>query len=414
MATRDHALDLPLTFPKDVRTSMKLILKNVTKLTLPKSKRELIVFDDDIGGFGIRIRKSGSRSWIYQYDIAGRTRRITLGHVSAIDPAKARQIASELHAKVRLGHDPASDRAESRARADETFGACVRLFLAWQRGRVKDFRNIERHLVRNLAALHNLPLAKIDQRTLAAQLTRISTRGSPIQANRTRASLSRFFSWACGEGLAENNPAVLCNRNPEKSRERVLTLDELKQIWTALPDSDYGAILKILILTGQRAAEISDLQWSEIDLERNLISLPASRTKNKRPHRVPISDIVRAILEARPQNGREFVFGVGQERGFSGWSRAKSALDKAVKIPSWRVHDIRRTTASGMAEMGIQPWIVESVLNHVSGFKAGIAGVYNKSSHEAEKAIALQRWSEHVAAIVEGRKSKVTRLRGVS
>src|SRR5262245_28163516 len=100
---------------------MKLILKNLPKFNLPRNKRELIAFDDDIGGFGIRLRKSGSRSWIYQYDIAGRTRRITLGNVSAIDPAKARQIASELHAKVRLGQDPASDRAESRARADETF-----------------------------------------------------------------------------------------------------------------------------------------------------------------------------------------------------------------------------------------------------------------------------------------------------
>jgi integrase len=394
---------------------MKLLLKNLPKLNLPRGRSEAIYFDDDIGGFGIRLRKSGSRSWIYQYDIAGRTRRITLGNVSAIDPAKARQIASELHAKVRLGQDPASDRAESRARADETFGACVRLFLAWQRGRVKDFRNIERHLVRNLAALHSLPLAKIDQRTLAAQLARISTRGSPIQANRTRASLSKFFSWACGEGLAENNPVALCNRNPEKSRDRVLSRNELKQIWAALPDSDYGDIVRLLVLTGQRASEISDLKWSsEIDCERGLISLPPSRTKNRRRHTIPMSDMVRAILEARPQNGRDFVFGVGQERGFSGWSRAKSALDEAVKIPSWRIHDIRRSVATGMNEIGIPPWIVEAVLNHVSGHKGGIAGVYNKAPHEAEKAHALTRWAEHVAAIVKGHKSKVTPLRGVS
>ena len=394
---------------------MKLTLKTVAKLNLPKNKRELIAFDDDIGGFGIRIRKSGSRSWIFQYDIGGRTRRMTLGNVSAMDPAKARQIAGELHAKVRLGQDPASDRAESRARADETFGACVRLFLAWQRGRVKDFRNVERHLVRNLATLHNLPLAKIDHRTLAAQLARIGTRGSPIQANRTRASLSKFYNWACGEGLAESNPAALCNRNPEKSRDRVLTPGELKQIWAALPDSDYGAILKILILTGQRAAEISDLQWPEIDFERKLVSLPASRTKNKRAHRIPMSDMVRAILKAHPQNGRDFVFGVGQQRGFSGWSRAKANLDEVVQIPAWRVHDIRRSTATGMAEIGIQPHIIEAVLNHVSGHKGGVAGIYNRAAYEAEKATALNRWAEHVAAVVEGRKSKVTPLqRGVS
>src|SRR5215475_3688619 len=259
---------------------MKLTLKNLPS-NLPRGRSEAIHFDDHIPGFGIRLRKSGARSWIYQYDIVGRTRRITLGNVSAIDIAQARRIASELHAKVRLGQDPATDRAESRARADETFGACVESFLTWQRGRVKDIRNVERHLMRNLAALHNLPLAKIDQRTLAAQLARINTRGSPIQANRTRASLSKFYNWACGEGLVENNPAAFCNRNPERSRDRVLSRQELKQIWAALPDSDYGAIVKLLILTGQRAAEISDLQWSEIDLKRGLISLPPSRTKNR-------------------------------------------------------------------------------------------------------------------------------------
>ncbi|HET9246570.1 MAG TPA: tyrosine-type recombinase/integrase, partial [Xanthobacteraceae bacterium] len=343
----------------------KLTKTTVAALTLPRRKRELLVFDDDLPGFGVRLREGGSKTWIFQYKLGSKHRRISLGHVSALDPAAAREQASKLHAQVRLGLDPAGLRAESRARADETFGACIRLFLAWQRGRVKSFRDVERHLVRNLAALHNLPLAKIDQRTIAAQLTRISARGSPVQANRTRASLSKFFSWACGEGLAENNPAALCNRNPEKSRDRVLSRNELKQIWAALPESDYGAIVKLLVLTGQRATEISDLQWSEIDGERGVISLPPSRTKNRRRHVVPMSDMVRAILEARPRNGRDHVFGVGQKRGFTGWSRAKNALDEVVKIPSWRVHDIRRSTATGMAEIGIQPWIIESILNHV-------------------------------------------------
>jgi hypothetical protein len=155
---------------------MKLLLKNIAKLTLPKRKRESIVFDDDLSGFGLRLREGGSRVWIYQYKVGNKHRRITFGKFPAIDPTKARQIAGELHAKVRLGLDPASERAESRARADETFGACIRLFLAWQRGRVKSFRDVERHLVRNLAALHNLPLAKIDQRTIAGQLARISAR----------------------------------------------------------------------------------------------------------------------------------------------------------------------------------------------------------------------------------------------
>jgi len=391
----------------------KLTKTTVAALTLPRRKSELLVFDADLPGFGVRLREGGSKTWVFQYKLGSKHRRITLGRVSALEPAAAREQASKLHAQVRLGQDPAGARAESRARADETFGACIRLFLGWQRGRVKSFRDIERHLVRNLAALHNLPLAKVDQRTIAAQLAHISARGSPIQANRTRASLSKFFSWACGEGLAENNPAALTNKNPEESRDRVLSHKELKQIWAALPDGDYGVIIKLLILTGQRASEISDLKWDEVDFESDVISLSASRTKNKRPHRIPISNMVRSILEAHPRTSRDHVFGVGDQRGFSGWSRAKTNLDETVRIPSWRIHDIRRSAATHMGDIGIQPHIIEAVLNHVSGHKGGVAGIYNRAAYESEKATALSRWAERVAAIVEGRESSVTPLRRV-
>ena len=126
-----------------------------------------------------------------------------------------------------------------------------------------------------------------------------------------------------------------------------------------------------------------------------------------------MSYMVRSILEARPQNGREFVFGVGQKRGFTGWSRAKANLDEVVKIPNWRIHDLRRVCSTGMNEIGIPPWIVEAVLNHLSG-QSTVSRTYNRALFEAEKATALNRWASHVAAIVEGRDSNVTSLRGVS
>src|SRR5215472_5590812 len=141
----------------------KLAKTTVAALTLPRRKSELLVFDADLPGFGVRLREGGSKTWIFQYKLGSKHRRITLGRVSALEPAAAREQASKLHAQVRLGQDPAGLRAESRARANETFGACIRLFLTWQRERVKTFRDVERHLVRNLAALHNLPLTKIDQ-----------------------------------------------------------------------------------------------------------------------------------------------------------------------------------------------------------------------------------------------------------
>src|SRR5215831_1798002 len=148
----------------------KLTKTTVAKLTLPRRKSELLTFDADLPGFGVRLREGGSKTWIFQYKLGNKRLRITLGHVSALEPQTAREQAAKLHAQVRLGQDPAGIKAESRAHADETFGACVQLFLAWQRGRVKAFRETERHLLKNLAALHGLPIAKIDQRTIAAQL----------------------------------------------------------------------------------------------------------------------------------------------------------------------------------------------------------------------------------------------------
>jgi integrase len=390
---------------------MKLGRGTIAALHLPRGSSEITHFDSDIGGFGVRIRKSGSRSWVFQYDFAGKTKRITLGKVSAIDPAKARAIASELHAKVRLGQDPAAAKAESEVRAAETFGAAVGPFLQWQRARVRPstVRHLERHLLINLAPLHSLPINKVDRRAIAAQLARMN--GSPVQANRTRSTLTSFLNWAMREGLTDSNPALATNKYSERPRDRVLTNAELRALWLALPQGDFGDILKILILTGAREREISDLHWDEIDLGKGVIELPPHRVKNRRKHVIPISGAVRAILEMREHNGRDFVFGASGTSGFSGWSRCKERLDEAIKIAPWTIHDVRRGCSTGMNEIGIEPHIVEAILGHVSGARGGIAGRYNYALYENQKATALQRWAEHVAAVVEGCQSKVTPLR---
>ena len=315
--------------------------------------------------------------------------------------------------RFELGEDPAGAKAESQSRAEETFGNCLKSYLGWQRARVRQssFAAIERHLVKNLAPLHRLRVDKIDRRAIALQLGRIANRGNPVQANRTRASLSKFLNWAMGEGLVEANAALLTNKLAEnKPRDRYLSKAEIHTLWHGLPNGDFGDILRILLLTGQREREISDLRWDEIDFASGVIDLPPHRTKKPRRHTVPMSPAVRAILEARPQQGRAFVFGTGA-KGFSGWSRAKKRLDDSVKISPWRIHDLRRSCATGMAEIGVSPHVIEAILNHVSGTRAGIAGIYNRSTYETEKASALLRWAEHIAAIADGRTSNVTPLK---
>jgi integrase len=393
---------------------MRLTAKSTAGLTLPAGKIDHIEFDSEVPGFGVRIREGGSRTYVFQYKTGNRQRRIALGAVSAIDIGKARETAKDLYARVRLGQDPKGEMAEHQARAGETFEACMRLYLERRRNdadlRPSSYREIERHLTRNLKALHGLRIDHVDRRAIALELGRITTE-APIQANRTRANLVTFLSWCVGEGFIDANPAMFTNKNKEVPRDRVLADAELRKIWRALPDGDYGDIVHLLMLSGQRASEIGDLRWAEIDLDRSMITLPSPRTKNGRRHTIPLSDPAAAILKARSRyEGRNLVFGTGQG-GFSGWGHCKARLDADGDIESWRIHDIRRAVATGMGELGVQPHVVEAVLNHVSGTKGGIAGRYNKASYEAEKTDALTRWAEHLLAVIEGRKSKVTPIR---
>ena len=398
--------------------ALRLTVKTTDGLKLPSGKSDHIEWDDELGGFGIRLREGGSRHWVFQYKIGSKQRRLTFGKYPALDAKKARDRAAELHAKVRLGQDPAGAKHDARARAQETFEACAQKYLTWQRKEVRPstYKENERHLLKNLSSLHGLHIDKIDKRTIAAQLTRFAVEGGPVQANRTRASLSKFLNWCLREGLVESNQAVLTNVNKEKKNDRVLLDGELADIWNALPENDYSAIVKLLILTGQRVREISNLRWSEIDFDRGTISLPPHRTKNGRPHLIPMSAAVTSILEDQIRRAdRDLVFGRGQG-GFSGFSKAKSALDDAIAAKAdknakpmvpWIIHDLRRAVATGMAEIGIQPHVIEAILNHISGHKSGVAGIYNRASYEAEKATALNRWAEHVEAIIEKRKTNI-------
>ena len=185
------------------------------------------------------------------------------------------------------------------------------------------------------------------------------------------------------------------------SRDRVLSQDELAKVLKTLAEDRFGDIVRLLILTAQRREEIGGLRWSEIDFDRGFIVLPAARTKNKRLHELPLSRQARAILERQQRRGdRDLVFGIG-EGGFCGWSDCKAALDERAKLKAgWRLHDLRRTAATMMAELGVPPHIVEAILNHVSGHRAGVAGIYNRAKYEAEMRQALERWAEHVQTIL--------------
>jgi integrase len=388
---------------------VRLTLPALANLALPPGRSELIVFDDTLPGFGVRLRAGGKRVWIAQYRMGQKQRRVTIGSVETLDPDQARKAAKSILAKVHLGSDPQAAKTEARARAHITVEVMIEPYLEFAGRRLKPrtFVETSRYLRISWKPLHGLTVEKITRRTVALHLAELASMNGPIAANRARIALSSFFAWAMREGLAETNPVVGTNRpTEERSRDRVLSNDELARIWAACRDDDYGRIVRLLILTGQRREEVGGVAWDEIDFSQGCWSVPRNRTKNGLPHDVPLTNPVIALLRGQPhRGGRSLVFG---EAGgpFQGWSKAKAALDKRIladgtPIAAWRLHDIRRTVATRMAEMGALPHVIEAVLNHVSGHKAGVAGVYNRATYMKEKRGALSLWAAQVSLIIK-------------
>jgi integrase len=228
-----------------------------------------------------------------------------------------------------------------------------------------------------------------------------------------RSAVSSMFSWAMQMGLVEHNPVIAAYK-PEtpRSRERVLSNAELVALWCGLGDDDYGKVVKLLTLTGARRGEIGGMRWSEIDFDKGTWTLPRERSKNGKAHTLPLTSLMLSIIESVPRRDRfDILFGF--RRGFTGWSIGKRALDERIGLPHWTHHDIRRSVATGLANLGVQPHVVEEILNHQSGHKKGPAGVYNRSVYANEVRAALLMWSGHIRTLVEGNERKIVPMRQV-
>jgi len=199
--------------------------------------------------------------------------------------------------------------------------------------------------------------------------------------------------------VATGNPALGMFKPPQaKARDRVLTDDELRRFWpvTVALDYPFGPILQLLLLTGQREGEVAGMRWSELSADLATWMLPGGRTKNGRSHVVPLPPMARRIIEAVhiAIEGCPLVFTTNGRTTPSGFSKVKRRLDAQMSPDApWRLHDLRRTAVTGMSEIGIQPHIVEATVNHISGYKAGIAGVYNRAEYLPERKAALERWA---------------------
>lgn len=402
---------------------MKLTTAIARSLTLPdRVKSDRTFFDDDLPAFGVRVRHSGEARYVVQYKIGKKNRRKVLGSVRALDATKARTMAKDILAAIRFGRDPVAENFEERLRAGETFGALLPRFLARQRERLKprSYVETERHLVVQSRSLHVRAVERIDRRAIAALLGDLNDNNGPGAANRCRASLSAYFTWLAKEGVVEANPVTFTNKAIEKGERRHVPSDgDLAKIWRGLGGDPYSSIIKLLMLLGSRRDEVGGLRWSEIDFERELITLSPARTKSRREFLIPLSPGAIRILRAQPKrllpDGSEsdFVFGFAN-RGFQDWSGSKAELDGRLKgVAPWVLHDFRRALSTAMHErFSVLPHVVESVLGHVSGHQGGIAGRYNKAAYIDERRRALRLWADHIASLVGEKPSgKVVKLR---
>jgi integrase len=212
-----------------------------------------------------------------------------------------------------------------------------------------------------------------------------------------------LFSWAVKRGTIPSNPFERVPAAATARRDRVLSDDEIRAIWNATKGmGSFDAIVRSLLLTGQRREEVSGLTWGELDAGLSAWTLPAARSKNGKPHLIPLSPQMEAILGAQIRARETDLVFPGERGVFSSWSKSKDRLNHRAGVTCWTLHDLCRTVATGLQRLGVRLEVTEAVLNHIAGSRAGIVGVYQRHTWADEKRAALNAWGAHVAAIVEG------------
>jgi integrase len=377
---------------------MKLALTAVGVARLkPPAQGQADYFDKGFPGLSLRISYSGRKTWTFLYRRAGKARRMNLGLYPAMGLAEARDAWRQARQGVQAGHDP------QRAKAPTEFAAVAAEWLERDQSENRTVKEAQRILDRYvMPKWEGLSIEDIGRRDVRELIDSIADRGTPIMARRVYGRLHRLFTWAVQRDIITSSPMVgLPKPGSENERERVLTDDELAAVWRNCETIGfpYGNAIRLLILTGARRTEVGALAWPEIVGDQ--IRLEGGRTKMGKPHTMPLSAPAVAILDEIPRvDDCHYVF----LTPLSGWSKAKAKLDELSSVTDWRLHDLRRTVATGLQKLGFNLQTIEAVLGHTSGSRSGVVGIYQRHSFDAEKRSALEAWGAHVMALVEGEK----------
>jgi integrase len=394
----------------------------------PDAARRLEIPDATLPGLYFIIQPSGAKSWAVRYRHSGRTRKLTLGAYPALDLARARTDGrAALHA-VSLGQDPVAERKiVAPLPTRDLVGSVIESFIERHvkpRNRPRTAEETIRILrTKVLPAWDGRKIQDIGRRDVIELLDGIVDAGTPVAANRTLAALSKLFNWATDRGVIDANPCVRIKAPAaETSRDRVLSDDELRLLWRgcARIGWPFGPFVQLLLLTAQRRDEVAKMRRVELREGGTLWTIPGERAKNGQAHDVPLSAAAQRILGSlsRVAGQAGYLISTTGNSGVSGYAKAKARLDAAmlklartdaeeagadpasIALEPWRLHDLRRTAATGMARLGVEPHVVEAVLNHRSGTITGVAKIYNRHSYGPERRAALEAWAAHVETVV--------------
>jgi hypothetical protein len=434
----------------------------------------LVIQPSGVKSWAYRFRRPGGKPaklTLGPVDLSGREAEGDPEIGTPLTLAAARVLAAEVERQRKRGRDPAADhvarkeqaRIVAAERAATTFGACAVQFIAEHKVRRSgerprhwrevarilglDYREdgepvaipgglVNRWRDRPVREIGGHDVYSIIDESRRRGIPGLSARNQGMSDNRGRKmsdALGAMFGWLLQHRRVAANPCIgIWRPPPPAARQRVLNCklevrgaDELRWFWSACEKvgEPFGQLFRLLLLCGCRRDELGQARWDELTDDLAVLCLDGSRTKNGRPHVVTLAPFARDILRSVPRIEKSpYVFSINGRTPVGGYAKAKKRLDELMlakaqrecgedaQIEKFVLHDLRRSCASGMAAIGIAPWIIERCLNHV-GVRAGIAGVYNVEQHEAEQRLAWERWGSHIRGIVAGTLAKVLPLR---
>lgn len=415
-------------------------------LDLQPGKTDCIYFDDELTGFGLRVRQGAGgkliRNWIAQYRVGSQARRMIIAKAEVIkSAAQAREAARKVLAKVVLGGDPQGDKQQKREADAVTLKAVAVAYVEHKKPGLKPNSHamLHHYLVGQLPGphknwrskknvdswlkpCHGKPAHAVSKGDISSVLKRCEENSGKPSAVALRSAVSSMYAWAIREGTfnVDKNPVIHARKietddgdDEDDATGRVLSEGELVKLWQGVdPESDFGKITRLLVLTCCRRGEIGGMKWSELDDPENptKLTIPESRLKNGKKRRkkklgpfvVPLSPLAAEIIKSvQPRDGVDHLFGGWAGNGFTSFSKGKRDVDKKIRIAPWKIHHLRRITTI-LADMGVPPHIAEEILGHTSGgSRDSTARRYNRSNYPVEVRNALAMWSDHVAEITQ-------------